>query len=202
MGVGIQSRRAGSVALALTSVSPGRMRARLHVEPPSHPSQSEHGRPAEGARPDGQRVLLRRLVHASARSGHDPDRRAEGRRGLLHGQGSRRAVRRDDPGARERGAGRARPPAVHDLLPAVPRRARRRQGDPVPARQRPDRLLPPGKDPEVPGRANLRHRHERRRADARVPLANPTRGQVGDHRLRAGARTQAAGKARRALRQK
>ncbi len=143
-----------------------RMRARLHVEPSSHPSQSEHGRPAEGARPDGQRVLLRRLVHASARSGHDPDRGAEGRRGLLHGQGSRRAVRRDDPGARERGAGRARPPAVHDLLPAVPRRARRRQGDPVPARQRPDRLLPPGKDPEVPGRANLRHRHERRRADA------------------------------------
>ena len=50
------------------------MRARLHVEPSSHPSQSQHGRPAEGARPDGQRVLLRRLVHASARSRHDPDR--------------------------------------------------------------------------------------------------------------------------------
>ena len=94
----------------------------------------------------------------------------------------------------ERGAGRARPPAVCDLLPAVSRRAWRRQGDPVPARQHPDRLLPSGEDPEVSGRADLRRHHEWRRADAGVPLANPAGGQVGDHRLRAGTRTQAAGK--------
>ena len=91
---------------------------------------------------------------------------------------------------------RARPPAVCDLLPALPRRSGRRQGDPVPARQRPHRLLPPGQDPEVPGRADLRRHHERAGADARVPLADPSCGQVGDHRLRARARAQAAGKRR------
>ena len=37
-------------ALGVSSSSPHRMRARLHVEPPSDPSQSEHGRPAEGPR--------------------------------------------------------------------------------------------------------------------------------------------------------
>ena len=63
---------------------------------------------------------------------------------------------------------RARPPAVRDLLPALPRRSRGRQGDPVPARQRPHRLLPPGEDPEVPGRADLRRHHERVRADVRA----------------------------------
>ena len=91
---------------------------------------------------------------------------------------------------------RARPPAVRDLLPALPRRSRGRQGDPVPARQRPHRLLPPGEDPEVPGRADLRRHHERVGADARVPLADPSGGPVGDHRLRARARAQAAGKRR------
>ena len=182
-------------ALALTSrCRPHRLRARLHVEPPSHPSQSEHGRPAEGAPPDGQHVLLRRRVHAPARSRNGPDRRAERGRGLLHGQGSGRAVRRDDPRDRGRGAARARPPAVCDLLPALPRRSGGRQGDPVPARQRPHRLLPPGQDPEVPGRADLRRHHERDGADGRVPLADPSGGQVGDRRLRARARAQAAGK--------
>ena len=75
-------------------------------------------------------------------------------RGELHedaaffdGQGRGRAVRRDDPGAGRRRAARARPPALRDLLPALPRRARRRQGDPVPARQRADGVLPPGEDP-------------------------------------------------------
>ena len=185
-------------ALALTSVvALSRLRARLHVEPSSHPSQPEHGRPAEGPRADGQHVLLRRLVHAPARSRNGPDRRAEGRRGLLHREGSGRAVRRDDPRARGRGAARARPPALRDLLPAVPRRSGRRQGHPVPARQRPHRHLPPGEDPEVPGRADLRRHHERDRADARVPLADPSCGPVGDHRLRARAPAQAAGTARR-----
>ena len=94
------------------------------------------------------------------------------------------------------GASRARPPAVCDLLPALPRRSGGRQGDPVPARQRPHRLLPPGEDPEVPGRADLRRHHERDRADGRVPLADPSGGQVGDRRLRARARAQAAGKRR------
>ena len=175
-------------------LSPRRMRARLHVEPSSHPSQSEHGRPAEGAPADGQHVLLRRRVHARARSRNGPDRWAERGRGLLHGQGSGRAVRREDSRDRGRGASRARPPAVCDLLPAVPRRSGGRQGDPVPARQRPHRLLPPGEDPEVPGRADLRRHHERDGADVRVPLADPSRRQVGDHRLRARARAQAAGK--------
>ena len=87
-------RRSVLGALALASVVAQRMRARLHVEPPAHPSQPEHGRPAEGAAADGQRLLLRRLGHAPARSGHRPDRRTEGRRGVLHGQGRRRAVRR------------------------------------------------------------------------------------------------------------
>ena len=42
-------------AFALAAVvAPHRLRARLHLEPPSHPSQSEYGRPAEGAPPDGQ----------------------------------------------------------------------------------------------------------------------------------------------------
>ena len=97
------------------------------------------------------------------------------------------------PGDGERGACRARPPAVRDLLSALPRRSGRRQGDPVPARQRSHRLLPPGEDPEVPGRADLRRDHERVRADVGVPLADPSRRQVGDHRLRARARAQAAG---------
>ena len=181
-------------ALALTSdCRPRRLRARLHVEPPSDPSQSEHGRPAEGPPPVGQHVLLRRRVHAPARSRNDPDRRAERGHGLLHGQGSGRAVRRDDPRGRGRGASRARPPAVCDLLPAVPRRSGGRQGDSVPARQRPHRHVPPGEDPEVHGRADLRRHHERARADGRVPLADPSCGQVGDRRLRARAPARSAG---------
>ena len=112
---------------------------------------------------------------------------------LLHRKRSRRAVRRDDPPRRGRRATRARPPALRDLLPAVPRRSGGRQGDPVPARQRPHRQLPPGEDPEVPGRADLRRHHERDRADGRVPLADPSRGQVGDRRLRARAPARTAG---------
>ena len=189
-------------ALALTSVVPRRLRARLHVEPPSHPSQPEHGRPAEGALADGQHVLLRRRVHAPAHSRNGRDRRAEGGRGLLHGQGSGRAVRRDDPRDRGRGGSRARPPALRDLLPALPRRPRGRQGDPVPASQRPHRELPPGQDPEVPGRADLRHHDERDGPDARVPLADSPCGQVGDHRLHARARAQAAGKRRKRARRR
>ena len=65
-----------------------RLRARLHVEPPSHPSQSEHGRPAEGAPPDGQHVLLRRRVHAPARSRNGRDRRAERGRPFFTGKGA------------------------------------------------------------------------------------------------------------------
>ncbi len=38
---------------------------------------------------------------------------------------------------------------------------------------------------QVPGRAALRHHDERARADARIPLADPSGGQVGDHRVRA-----------------
>ena len=169
------------------------LRARLHVEPPSHPSQSEHGRPAEGAPADGQHVLLRRRVHAPARSRNGPVRRAQGGHGLLHGKGSGRTVRCDDPSFRGRGACRARPPALRDLLPALPRRSGGRQGHPVPARQRPHRLLPPGEDPEVSGRTDLRRHHERDRADGRVPLADPSRGQVGDRRLCARAPARAAG---------
>ena len=85
-----RAARAGR-ARAHLSCRPQRLRARLHVEPPSHPYQSEHGRPAEGAAPDGQHVLLRRRVHAPARSRNGPDRRAERGHGLLHGQGSGRA---------------------------------------------------------------------------------------------------------------
>ena len=181
---------------------PRRLRARLHVEPPAHPSQSKHGQPAEGPPPVGQHVLLRRRVHAPARSRNGRDRRVERGRGLLHGQGSGRAVRRDDPRDRGRGGSRARPPALHDLLPAVPRRSGRRQGDPVPARQRPHRHLPPGEDPEVHGRANLRRHHERVRADARVPLADPSCGQVGDRRLRARAPARSAGTRRECARRR
>ena len=61
---------------------------------------------------------------------------------LLHGKRSGRAVRRDNPRARGRRASRARPPALRDLLPALPRRSGGRQGDSVPARQRPHRDLP------------------------------------------------------------
>ena len=97
------------------------------------------------------------------------------------------------PSSGGRGASRARAPALRDLLPAVPRRARRRPGHPVPARQRPDRHLPPGKDPEVRGRTDLRRHHERGRADARLSLADPSCGPVGDHRLRARAPARPAG---------
>ena len=97
---------------------------------------------------------------------------------------------------------RARPPAVCDLLPAVPRRSGGRQGDPVPARQRPHRHVPPGEDPEVHGRANLRRHDERARADARVPLADPSCGQVGDHRLHARAPARAAGTRRERARRR
>src|SRR5258708_6408975 len=84
------------------------------------------------------------------------------------------------------------PPRPGPCRPPAPSRGG--QGDPVPARQRPHRLLPPGQDPEVPGRADLRRHHEWDRADVRLSLADPSRGQVGDHRLRARARAQAAGK--------
>ena len=60
--------------------------------------------------------------------------------------------------------------------------------------------LPPGKDPEVPGRADLRRHHERGGADARLPLADPSGGQVGDHRPRARAPARAAGTRRAAAR--
>ena len=92
-----------------------------------------------------------------------------------------------------RGAARARQTALHDLLPAVPRRSGRRQGDSVPARQRPHRHLPPGKDPEVHGRADLRHHVEREWTDARVQMADPSRRQVGDHRLHSRAPARSAG---------
>ena len=172
---------------------PRRLRARLHVEPPSHPSQSKHGRPAKGAPADGERVLLRRRVHAPARSRNGPDRRAERGRGLLHGEGSERSVRRDDPRDHGRRGSRARPPAVCDLLPALSRRSRGRQGDHVPARQRPHRHLPPGEGPELPGRADLRRHHERVRVDASVPLADPSCGPVGDRRLCATAPARSTG---------
>ena len=176
--------------------SPGGLRARLHVEPPAHPPQSEHGQPAEGASADGQHVLLRRAVHAPAGARNGGDRRAERGHGLLHGQGRRRAVRRDDPACRGRRDPGAGPAAVCDLLPAVPRRSRGRPGHSVPARQRPDGHVPPGQDPELPGRADLRRHHERRRADARVPLADPTGGPVGDRRPRARAPARPAGPSR------
>ena len=43
----LRARLARSVARC----RPRRLRARLHVEPPADPSQSEHGQPAEGSRP-------------------------------------------------------------------------------------------------------------------------------------------------------
>ena len=191
----------GALALASLVALAGCARGCTSSRPPIHLNPSMDNQP-KVLRPDGQHVLLRRRVHAPARSRNGPDRRAEGGRGLLHRQGSGRAVRRDDPRDRGRDAGRARPPALCDLLPAVPRRSGGRQGDPVPARQRPHRLLPPGEDPEVPGRADLRRHHERGRADGRVPLADPSCGQVGDRRLRARAPAQAAatrrGRSRRA----
>ena len=124
------------------------------------------------------------------------DRRAERRRGLLHRQGRGRAVRRDDPAFRGRGAARARASALQDLLPAVPRRSRRRPGHPVPARQRPDRHLSPGKDPQIPGRTDLRRHNERGRADARLSLADPACRPVGDHRPRARTPARSAGPCR------
>ena len=113
--------------------------------------------------------------------------------GLKEDTGGRRAIRPDRSRAGGRGACRAWPPALFDLLPAVPRCSGRWQGDPVSASQRSDRFLPPGKDPEVYGRSDLRRDHKRRRADVRVPVADSSRRQVGDRRIRAGARTQAAG---------
>ena len=133
-----------------TSLSSPRLRARLHVEPAAHPSEPQHGQPAEGAAADGERVLLRRRVHARAGSGNRRRRRAEGG----HAPSSPARARtgsssRPVPVPVDDAVVRARAPALRHLLPAVPRRARRRQGHPVPARQRPDRLLPPGEDPEV-----------------------------------------------------
>ena len=62
---------AGSLLASVRRASSGCARGCTSSRPPIH-LNPEHGRPAEGARPDGQRVLLRRLGHASARSGHDP----------------------------------------------------------------------------------------------------------------------------------
>ena len=56
-----------------------------------------------------------------------------------------------------------------------------------------DEARPPGQAPEIPGRPDLRRHHERPRADARVPLADPSGGPVGDHRPRARAPAQAGG---------
>ena len=58
------------------------------------------------------------------------------------------------------------------------------------------------KVPEVRGRANLRRHHERDRADGRVPLADPSRGPVGDRgpRARAPARTAGTRRGRARLR--
>ena len=73
----------------------------------------------------------------------------------------------------------ARARTLSHLLPALPRRARRWQGHPVHARQRPDGVVPPGEDPEIYRRPDLRRDHQRRRADGRLPLADRRRPTAG-----------------------
>jgi Fe-S-cluster-containing dehydrogenase component len=65
--------------------------------------------------------------------------------------------------------------------------ARRREGDPLPARQRAHGVVPPGQDPQVPGRADLRRDHERLGAHALLQVADPAARPLGDRRLRASA---------------
>ena len=78
----------------------------------------------------------------------------------------------------------ARP--LRHLLPALPRRARRRQGDPLPARRacRPRRSTT-AKVLNAARRPDLRHDHERPGPDAVLPLADPAGRPLGDHRPRA-----------------
>ena len=148
--------RACWALLAFTSIVAltGCARGCTSSRPPIHLNPSMDNQPKARAQ-SASTFFYDGAIHAPARSRNGRDRRVERGHGLLHGQGSGRAVRRDDPRDRGRGDARARPPAVCDLLPAVPRRSGGRQGDSVPARQRPHRHLPPGEDPEVHGRANL-----------------------------------------------
>ena len=197
---GCRSQRSVLGALALTSVvGLDRMRARLHVEPPSHPSQSEHGRPAEGAPPDGQPFFYDGASMRQPVPGTVPIGGLKEDTAFFTGKGADGQFVATIPVPVDEALRRARPPAVCDLLPALPRRARGRQGDPVPASQRPHRPRSTRTDPEAPGRVYLRCHHERVGDDALVPLGDPSGGQVGDHRPRARAPAQAAGKRRRAL---
>ena len=163
---------------------PHRLRSRLHVEPPSDSSQSEHGQPAEGARPVGQHVLLRR-GHAPARSGNGRDRRVERGHGFLHGQERGRAVRRDDP--RDRGRGVLERGRQRYTIYCQPCHDARGDGKGILFQRGnvPTATFHQEKILKCTGRADLRRHHERARADGRVSLADPSCRQMGDRRLRA-----------------
>ena len=155
-------------------LSPSPAALRPHVEPPSDSSQSKHGQPAEGSRPVGQHVLLRRRGYAPAHSGN-------GRTGGLKedtafftgksadGQFVATIPVTVDESVLERGRQRY-------TIYCQPRHDARGDGKgiSVPARQRPHRHFSPGEDPEAHGRADLRRHHERARAWRRVSLADPS----------------------------
>ena len=178
----------GALALASVSLLTGCARGCTSSRPPIH-RQPEHGQPAEGTAADGQHVLLRRRVDAPARSRHG--RRSAGctrTRRFFTGKGADGQFVATipvtvDEALLERGRQRY---AIY----CQPCHDARGDGKGILFQRGnvPTAILPPGQDPEVPGRADLRRHHERARADGRVPLADPSRGPVGDHRLRARAR--------------
>ena len=138
MIAGLAARRVAARRLP----RPRRLRARLHVEPAADPPEPQHGHPAKLRAAGGERLLLRRRSHAAAGPGHGRARRAARGRGLLDGQGRRRAFVATIPVAVDEAVRRARAASATTSTARLPRRARRRQGHPLRARQGADRLVP------------------------------------------------------------
>ena len=146
------------------------------------PPQPQHGRPAE--------ATSRRRRATSSTTAPPCGRRSPGTvaRGELRedsaffdGQGRRRRLRRRDRRwRRRRGRARARRQRFGIYCAPCHDAARRRQGHPLPARQGADRVDPHAtRLPRHARRPALRRDHQRRRPDARLPLADPGRPTAG-----------------------
>ena len=162
----------------------------LHVEPPSHSSQSEHGRPAEGSRPDGQQFFydgasMRQPVPGTVAIGGLKEDTASSRARARTGSSSRRFPTVDEACSSAAASAMGSIASRATTLVATAR-------DPVPARQRPHRHSP-GEDPVYPDGQIFDVITNGQGLMAAVSLADPSCGQVGDRRLRARTPARAAG---------
>ena len=133
-----------------------RAAARHDLEQAADPPEPQHGQAAQGPRAVGERLLLRRRLDARAGAGDGRARRAARGPGLLRRQGRGRRRRRAFARRVDAGAARARRRPLRHLLPALPRRARRRQGRPRPARRRADDVAPRPQGADRDRRPHLR----------------------------------------------